>query len=58
MKSFIVEVTEVLKREECVYAKTAEEAKQIVMMKYMDGNLVLTADDYHGETTFTVREDT
>ena len=58
MKSFIVEVTEVLKKEVQVWAESADKAKKDVMEEYMDGNLVLTADDYHGETTFTVREDT
>lgn len=57
LRKYIVTITETLKKEVQVFEKSEEDARKAVVDEYMNGNIVLTADDYMGTAEFTVREE-
>ena len=55
-KTYNVKITEWLEKTVQVEAETSQEAHNMVLDDYYDGNIIPTADDYTGEFDIEVRE--
>ena len=55
-KTYNVKITEWLEKTVQVKAETSQEARNMVLDDYYDGNIIPTDDDYTGEFDIEVRE--